>query len=317
MRRLRLLLGLVLCMAVFYSSSEAWNSLGHMTVAYVAYQHLHPTTKKRVAQLLKMNPRYHEWLSKIPADTSQARKDMMVFVLAATWPDEIKGDATYKNDGPAGGNRPPDGPTASQNIGYQDHLRHKYWHFVDQPFSQDGTPVTEMPLPNAQTEIALMRKAIASDATDDVKSYDLVWLLHLVGDIHQPLHCATRFTTDEKNGDSGGNTVKICQGKNCKGELHAFWDGLLGTSDDPSAAVIAGKKLAPADATLAGDNNEADWAKESFDLAQSKGYVAPIQDGDGPFTLTVAYRTSAKKIGAQRVALAGARLANLLNDELK
>jgi len=46
-------------------------------------------------------------------------------------------------------------------------------------------------------------------------------------------------------------------------------------------------------------------------------YVAPIGAGDGPFTITPAYRIAAKKLAEQRVALAGVRLANLLNEELK
>ncbi len=62
----------------------------------------------------------------------------MVFMIAATWPDQIRSDPAYMDDGPVGGNLPPAGPEARQNIGYADHLRHKYWHFIDIAFSEDG-----------------------------------------------------------------------------------------------------------------------------------------------------------------------------------
>ena len=78
-----------------------------------------------------------------------------------------------------------------------------------------------------------------------------------------------------------------------------------------------GRALPDADSTLAAKKDAADWIKESFDLAQGDAYVAPIGDGDGPFTLTAAYRAKAKKVAQERVALAGVRLANLLNEELK
>jgi hypothetical protein len=57
---------------------------------------------------------------------------------------------------------------------------HKYRHFVDLPFSPDGTALEDPPSPNVQTQIALFRKALSSElVTDDVTSYDLAWLNHL------------------------------------------------------------------------------------------------------------------------------------------
>lgn len=317
MNRLRQFLAAGLCIILLSASSDAWNSFGHMTVAYVAYQHLTPKTKKRVATLLKANPRYKEWARKVPAGSSAADRDMLIFMLAATWPDEIKGDNTYQNDGPDGGNRPPNDPSASQNIGYSDHLRHKYWHFVDTPFTEDGTSLEAIPDPNAATQIAAFRATLASANPDPLKSYDLVWLLHLVGDVHQPLHATSRFTTQDPHGDAGGNAVKICVGQNCKASLHSLWDDLLGTSSKPADAAAAGKKLKAPNAQLAKITSEQKWVDESFVLAQSKAYVAPIKDDNGPFTVTAAYQRLARKTASERVALAGVRLANLLNQELK
>jgi hypothetical protein len=241
---------------------------------------------------------------------------MMIFMIAATWADQIKKDATYTMDGSDNGNRPDGSPDPTRNTGYDDKLMHKYWHFVDKPFAADATPLPAIPTPNAQDRIALFRGVLASDASDPLKSYDLSWLLHLVGDIHQPLHGSTRVDASNPGGDAGGNLAKLsCSG--CPTELHAFWDDVLGTSNKPKSAVSAAKKLPVPDPALAAKSGEADWAAESFEDAQQDVYVSPIGTGLGPFELTSSYKKAAKKVAQQRVALAGARLANLINTELK
>jgi len=297
----------------------AWDSYGHMEVAYVAYQKLSPAAKARVDALLQMNPDYSNWTMMIPDGTSEAQKKLMVFMFAATWPDAIKGEAQYSDDGTNGGNTP-DGNSSSQNTGYRDLLRHKYWHFIDTPFSTDGTQLPQIPTPNAQERIALFRATLASTSDDSLKSYDLAWLLHLVGDVHQPLHCATRVDSTLTQGDEGGNKVKLkCSG--CAAHLHTYWDDLLGSGSTPQAVVNsvmrAAQKLAPADPALAAITDEKAWVAESFQEAQQNVYQAPVGPGLGPFALTTAYKNAAKTLAKQRIALAGTRLANLINNELK
>src|SRR5262249_21131947 len=155
----------------------------------------------------------------------------------------------------------------------------------------------------------------ATNASDSLKSYDLAWLLHLVGDVHQPLHCATRVSKNETNGDNGGNKVTIGSS-----ELHAVWDGLLGSGSDEKIIlklINVAKALPGADPSLAADSNEQDWVDESFHLARTEVYVSPIGSGDGPFTLTSEYKTNALRVAQERIALAGARLANLREANLK
>jgi hypothetical protein len=286
-----------------------------MTVAYIAFTKLKPEVRDRANALLKLNPYYSIWFKAIPAGSSEADKQEMIFMLSATWPDEIKRDHKYTADGTDNGNRP-DGATSSQNVGYSDPLLHKYWHFVDIPFTQDGTPLSGPPIPNARTQIVVFRKVLSSSEPDALKSYDLVWLLHLVGDVHQPLHCASRFSKDLPDGDAGANLVKL-NPQPSNNELHAFWDDILGTSDNPVSAINLGNRIAPADATLASDVNVDDWVNESFEDAEADVYVGPIGAGAGPFTITAAYQNSARALAEKRVALAGGRLANVLNTELK
>jgi hypothetical protein len=304
------------CLLFTLQNAQGWNSIGHMTVAYVAYQQLTPVQKARVATLLALNPNYKKWLGYIHPGASPGDQQMYVFMMAATWPDEIKANGSgYKLDGDS----PPHTPEASANIGYTDLEMHKYWHFVNMPFSTDGTALPAVPAPNAQTEISLLRKALASDEPDALKSYDLVWLLHLTGDIHQPLHCSNRISQAAKRGDGGGNSVTIDLAPN---ELHGYWDSLLGVGDTANflVAVKAGQLLSSADAAAAADLNEADWTNESFALAKSKVYAdPPIGQGLGKFTIgsNSAYGAASLKIARERVALAGTRLAGVINGELK
>jgi hypothetical protein len=306
---------LLLCTSVA-APMYAWNDRGHMVVAYVAYKQLTPTARDRANALLKLNPAYNAWLATLPAGTSPANRDILIFMIAATWPDQIKRDSSYMPDGSDGGNRPDGSPDPTRNTGYDDKLMHKYWHFVDQPFAADGTPLPAIPTPNAQERIALFRSVPASDASDELKSYDLSWVLHLVGDVHQPLHCATRVDQSHPQGDAGGNQVTLnCAG--CPKDLHAFWDDVLGTSKSPKSAVTLAMKLPAADPTLAAKNSEVDWVAESFQESKQNVYVSPVEDGVGPFQLTPAYKIAAKQLARQRVALAGARLASILNQEMK
>ena len=312
--------GLVLMFALS-ASSYGWSDTGHMAVAFVAYQKLNPQTRARVDALVRLNPSFDDWSQTlIPAGTPAARKRMMLFMIAATWPDQIKGDSRYHPDGPDGGNRPPNDGTADRNIGYSDLARHKYWHFTDKPFSPDNTTLEDPPVPNAETQIAAFRAVLASTSPDELKSYDLMWLLHLVGDVHQPLHCAARFTRFDLDGggDDGGNEVMVRNSVGAEPKtLHSFWDGLLGTSSDPRAAITAGQGLPPANAGLANNLDAGVWIDESFAAAKSTVYKPPIGVRAGPFTITSAYRTTARALAKKRVALGGARLANILNNELR
>lgn len=306
---------------VFPLQAFGWLDIGHMAVAYVAYQHLTPQTRARANALIKLNPYYQsKWLPRVPAGTSVADRDMMVFMIAATWADEIKAaDSGYTDDpGSTSPHRPgPDPDVSMRNIGYQDHLRHRYWHFINRPFSTDGTGLPSVPVPNAQTEIDLLRSSLGP-ANNDIKSYDLVWLLHLVGDVHQPLHAITRVSSQDGRGDDGGNKVIVCTSADaCSSRLHTFWDGLPGSGDSLGGAIEYAKSLASPDPIAAVKLDTATWISESWQLAQSDVYVSPVLSGDGPFTITSSYSNHAKNMAKQRVALAGVRLANVLNMELK
>ena len=75
MRRLHRLVAGSLLLILFYSvPSYGWFNLGHMAVAYVAYQQLTQDKKDRVDALLAMNPDRKNWLILIPASASDGSK---------------------------------------------------------------------------------------------------------------------------------------------------------------------------------------------------------------------------------------------------
>jgi hypothetical protein len=288
-----------------------------MVVAYIAYQNLTPETRSRVDALLKLNPMYAEWTKGVSAEKS----GMTAFVKAATWPDCIKQKTCSPGYTSDGGDNPPGNPTDAQNIGYEDKLMHKYYHFVDLPLSA-GAPGQKPKVPNAQTEIVLFTEAIGGSESDDVKSYDVVWLEHLVGDVHQPLHATSRFTKNHPNGDAGGNFLAFCE-KPCKDELHAFWDGLLGDSPTVAEVQQTGDSLLASGKPSGADNaTPSSWVNESFELAKADVYVPPISDDNDPDVKIsprpdAPYQTTATAVARTRVTLAGYRLAALLNNNLK
>jgi S1/P1 Nuclease len=299
----------VICATV----SPAWYDFGHEAVASAAWNKLQPNTKARVISLLSKNPYYSKWLAQVTPGTPDDEKNRLIFAQSATWADAIKKDSEYRADGAEGGNKP-DGPQCAENIGYSDKRMHKYWHYDDTPFSPDHTPLPSHATPNAQTQIAEFRKVLASDAPDELKSYDLVWLVHLVGDVHQPLHCVTRVIHDDPNGDKGGNDCKLI-GK--PDNIHSVWDGIVGDDRALQPAIDFAKSLPDAPKSLAKKSDEKIWIAESYKLARSKVYVKPLGKTNGPFEMTEKYKEQARRIGEQRIELAGARLANLLNTELK
>jgi len=310
---------LVGLMAVLATASPAlaWNNKGHMMVAYIAYKRLTPAARARVDALLRRNPNYGMWEMAFPATVSDAEKRLRIFMVAATWADAIKApDSGYRDDGSENGSRP-DGASSSQNTGYNDRLRHKYWHFIVMPFTCDGSLLPTIPTPNAQDRIHLFRAVLASTTESDVlKSYDLTWLLHLVGDVHQPLHVATRVSVTQPDGDQNGSLVRLCRAP-CDEDLRAFWNTIFGTQTSVTSAAKLAQTLPVAPAAAAAVLDEAMWVHDSFELAKSKVYRPPIGAGAGPFILTSAYRANAKSVARNQIALAGARLANVLNAELK
>jgi hypothetical protein len=274
--------------------SLGWGAGGHMMVASIAYGRLNPTAKAQVDKLVAIQI--------APEDvTAQS----LNFVDAAHWADDIRSSPDFKSFAPL--------------------------HFIDQPFTNDDTDLPS-DLPEAENVVTALTHNVEvlknSGSSDGDKAQALRFIIHFVGDIHQPLHCATLVTEKNAEGDRGGNLFKIKlpagQGKTKSSNLHSYWDSGIGSFPKTGAnfSPPALKSIAPAAAAATKANPDTDgdwqdggpfdfagWAKESEDLAESTAYNK-IQPGRLP---SQSYNRAALKVARQRVAWGGYRLAALLN----
>jgi hypothetical protein len=280
---------IALVLVLLPAPARAWNPHGHRVVAASAYAQLRPSTRRQVATLLALHPAYPRWTAGVtPGQRAEA-----AFLRASNWADDIRVDPSI--------------PEAD---------KHKDWHYTNRPYSPDGTPARPAPVPNVETQLrALRRQLVAPSSTPHQRAFALVWLLHLVGDVHQPLHCVARFDRFLPQGDRGGTLVLLSADP--QDHLHGFWDRAAGDGPDlASARRDAAQLPAPATAQLA-VSDEAAWVSEGEALARQHVYVAPVGPGPGPFRLDDAYVRTARTVARQRLALAGARLARLLNEALR
>lgn len=101
-------------------------------------------------------------------------------------------------------------------------------HFIDLYFSEDGSPLPSSSNVNARTAIKQAIQTFQNHhATDYQKGIAFRILLHVVGDIHQPLHATSRVSQQYPEGDRGGNLVELSKNPVAK-NLHAYWDNGAG-----------------------------------------------------------------------------------------
>ena len=287
---------LAAALAVPQASTLAWHDTGHMVVAQIAYLRLTPAARAHVDRLL--------------AAPEGNRRSLVFYcdrtydpVTIAVWMDDFKGD--------------------SLNDDYE------RWHYTNfRPFF-DGVPertnVTAEPVnvvDQLNWSISTLSKGTGRDKTD---AEVLGFIYHLVGDVHQPLHATTRYSPRHPDGDAGGNGFAIQMPPEARiRNLHAYWDsaaGLFGYEsprrplDAASRARLRGyaddlMRRFPASANNNWKNVDPhDWAVESNQLARTFAY-ARIREGEAP---SKAYADQAQRVAAERVALGGYRLAEVLN----
>jgi hypothetical protein len=301
----------LLCLALMLGVGPAlaWNAAGHRLVAGIAWNYLDASSRSRVAQLLRQHPDHPRWLSKAGDDEA----DRVAFTEASTWPDEIRKDARFYSAGI-------DAPTPGVD-GFPDMERHRNWHYLNRPLdpSRSLSPGGEGNAGLLDQQLTALADTLASStAAPAARAYALPWLIHLVGDAHQPLHTSIRLDAQGK-WDRLGNGVTVINAFNPRKKsstLHAFWDDL------PGPPWLRGERLDAASQALAAlhlqapphPSTPAQWLEESWELARSKAY--PPGD-EKVATISEAFYTSAKAIADHRVALAGYRLADLLKRSLK
>ena len=267
------------------TTATAWGPTGHMIVAQIAYDRLNPDARAKVDELISV-------FGDIPPK-------MDSFVSCATWMDEIKGWGAFKF--------------------------FNGWHFADMPYNPDNLP--DVPQPPNETVIWAIDNAKITLESEKAQAFQralaLRMLIHFVGDVHQPLHCADRYTKAHPQGDFGGNAFRL---KGEPKELHGYWDdtaGLFEALDPtqnnawkkkiPEFAQEVVKAVPPDDVPNRTNMKTKDWAAESFDLAVKVAYVG-VEPNTKP---DKTYQKKAQDVIRNQLALGGYRLAAVLNELYK
>ncbi len=279
----------------------AWHDTGHMVIGQITYNRLTPAARARVDKLLIA-----------PPDS----RGLVFFcdktydpITIAVWMDDIRADSLHADFAP--------------------------WHYINYKPIFDGIPprniepAKENVLARIEWSIETLKKGKDQDtfAANKQNAEVLGYLYHLAGDVHQPLHAATRYSQKNPDGDSGGNGFRVTMPEEARiSNLHAFWDAAGGlfnfrtverdangkaeiarlaadiTAAHPASANTQWKELRPAQ-----------WVEESNQLSRQIVYVG-IADGGSP---SASYTNKAKDLSRKRIALAGYRLAEVLNTMYK
>jgi hypothetical protein len=297
----------VLTLLAVSTPAFSWNGTGHRVIAFAAWQRLKPKTRERVIALLERHPDYKTILTQgVPETADRETRARAAFLMAAVWPDMLRSDPRFYD--PARNE-----PQPQRIAGFPDQQKHGNWHYKDIPFSPDGTPLGKPDEVNAETAMAQILNGIDKPIDDPASpAYLLPWLLHIVGDVHQPLHCTSRYVKAQPTGDRGGNEVWV-EGPR---RLHAYWDDLPGRDESIKGVETIANAL-PFPWRVRTRTVDA-WIKEGFEIARTDVYSFGFQVGsrEQPIQLPNTYRPDAEALARKRMAIAAIRLAHVLNDKL-
>lgn len=285
MKMLRALLALFAAL-VAVQPAQAWWDYGHRSVAAVAWDQAKPATRDAISRLLRQ-----QRLLETPSCPARTIEE------ASVWPDCVKG--------------------------LKDRFSYAYnWHFVDHDVCKPYDPKDACPDGNCATRqierMARLLKDRRVPARERVMA--LAFLVHFVGDIHQPLHAA------ELHGDQGGNKEKARYGVIAgRANLHSVWDGLLADraiSTPPAGARGLLAAIPPAGRAAIAAGTPEDWVRENWTVAKDTLYPAVIE-GDicaAPAGLRVSFDEPVIQrlvpVLRERVARGGIRLARMLDEAM-
>lgn len=259
----------------------AWGPVGHMVVASIAYQNLTPAARAKVDSLI---PFFHKEYANIQS-----------FSEAAYWPDTLK----------------------RQKIDAYGH-----WHYIDLTYDADGSAANKN-LVDDDNAVWAMQHIQSIVQNDKANPYErvrfLAFLAHIVGDLHQPLHTATYVSVTHPEGDKGGNEF-IVRWQNKKRNLHSVWDSGVGEFDNDLSAEHVAKLVTTITThypiTFFSDQqiknlHPEEWAQEGLKDAKQTVYNTKEKQ-----ILSPSYIANGQALAEQKIALAGYRLAVLLNQLL-
>lgn len=318
----RLLVALALVCFAAFSKAKAWDDGGHAIIARIAYDQLSPEKQQKLTAALA---------GLVVKDESFADP-----LRAATWLDHLRSHT-----------RTQDFPGAFQNW---------HFVRLDFTPTGGAFPRGEKPDPDGKADVIrgwkharalfVAKKTVSENYLG--RSFTvgpreaLAILMHLTGDAHQPLHTTSHSAGTDPD-DAGGNGVMVLNMKPA-GNLHHFWDtayrqeiragrgGVVAIRENPAfasahnatisdeaVAAIAKDLAAKYKPTAAAKSLRSpdSWVKESHKIGVETGYGKLGADlGHETATLSPDYVKDANEIAAQRLVLAGFRLAAILDELL-
>ncbi len=288
----RLICMMAICCAP--APSFAWGDEGHEVIGLIADRYLDPSVRARVQSILA-------------GDTTQLTTQDVAH--EATWADKYR-----------------DSDRNGAKMRYN-HTRN--WHFVDleldgadlnaacfgRPQLAPGTEASQGPADDCVIDKIEEFAAELKQPTTagDERRVALQFLLHFVGDLHQPLHAGDDH-------DQGGNRKFASAPGVRSNTLHHYWDTEFVTRLGGNATEIAQRLIAqitPAQRARWSAGASVDWAMETYSVAKSHAYgllPAPMPAND--YQLSADYVTDATTVTAEQLSKAGVRLAVLLNRAL-
>jgi hypothetical protein len=247
-----------------------------MVVANIAYKHLDPAVRTKVENLVSY---LHQEYPKTGS-----------FIQISFWPDIIR---------------------------YQKIETFTHWHYIDMPFSTDGTPLAD--IIDSDNAVWAVNNLVRIVENDDANPYErgrfLAFLVHIVGDLHQPLHTVSQISASKPKGDKGGNMYFVrYEGKRLN--LHHIWDEGVGAFEEaatPESADMLGNDISARYpekyfGERVKDLSPANWAKEGMVNAKNVVYNTPKEQD-----VSTNYVETSRQLAEQEAALAGYRLAAILN----
>jgi hypothetical protein len=285
----------MLCLCLIQGPAYAWGDEGHEVVGLIADHYLDPAVRSRVQAILA-------------TDATQLTANDIAH--EATWADKYR--------------------DSDRNTTKKRYDQTHNWHFVDLEIGAPNLSTAcfgQPKLPAAAAasagpandcvvdkivEFAAELKNPATDPQERLLALEFV--LHFVGDVHQPLHAS-----DDR--DQGGNQKIVTAPGIRSNNLHHYWDtefvAKLGTSDTEIAQrLIDG--ISDTQRAQWSSGKPADWAMESFSAAKDHAYgLLPAADARNHYQLSAAYVNDATTVAAAQLSKAGVRLAMVLNQALR
>lgn len=286
-------IALLFILVILSQSSFALGRLGHQLVCQVTFDHLSSGKQQEIKTLLANIPKKHQRI--INRYLYQDINAPITFAKSCVWPDAIKNDPQY--------------------------VQYKTWHYLN--VSRKLEHITNnVCKKNCVTQaIKYHYNALKSDKNQWVKTQDLMFLGHWLGDIHQPLHVS--FASD-----LGGNKVAVNSPDGKCTSIHWLWDTCLITREHLTTAQWLDKLNAQwfKSPIKTWQNSPVwQWADESLQLSRENnvGYCHLVNGRciantakQNAHLYSKEYQQHYGKVLENRMLQASARLEKLLNNAL-